>query len=197
MSERLSIMAVVSALLLALAAATASANQNPNLSSGADQLPADILQVSQPMQQYVLGYSYEKGLYRELDYTKAAYWYQQAANQGFARAQYRLALLYMLGHLKVRDAVLAEHLFRSAAMQGYSPAQFDLAAYHMGLNPDQQKDLVESYAWFSIVAENGGDDAVNARQFMDHLAGQLNGNEMARARQLQMSYEQQISPYTP
>ena len=195
MFERFSLLAVASALTTVLVLPAAGASQAPGpAASPPDQLPAEILQASQPMQQYALGYSYEKGLYRELDYSKAAYWYQQAADQGFARAQYRLALLYMLGHLNARDPEQAEQLFRSAALQGYSPAQFDLAAYHMGLNPKQQKDLAESYAWFSIVAEHGGDDAVNARQFLQHLAGQLNGNDLARARQLQSSYEKQISP---
>ena len=191
---RLSMSGIVSVLLLTVAT-TVNANRTPQPKPTADpgKSTPEMLTESRPMEQYALGYSYEKGLYRELDYVKAAYWYRQAASQGFARAQYRLALLYMLGRLDVRDAAQAEQLFRSAAMQGYSPAQFDLAAYHMGLNPEQQKDLAESYAWFSIVADNGGADAADARQFLGHLASQLSSQELVRARQLQAGYVKQIS----
>lgn len=46
------------------------------------------------MEQYQVGYCYEKGDQVPQDYVQAAKWYRKSADQGFAAAQYSLGMLY-------------------------------------------------------------------------------------------------------
>lgn len=69
-------------------------------------------------------------LFRELfsssitrDYTKAAFWYRKAAEQGFDRAQVNLGTLYSTGQGVLLDYAEAAIWFRRAAEQGHARAQ--------------------------------------------------------------------------
>ncbi|MBK9350365.1 MAG: sel1 repeat family protein [Sulfuritalea sp.] len=53
-----------------------------------------------------------------MDMDKAADWFQKAADQGLAHAQYNLGTMYADGRSVRRDAVKALELFQNAASQG-------------------------------------------------------------------------------
>ena len=65
-------------------------------------------------QNYV-GEIYEKGLGIATDYTQAVFWYSQAAEQNFARAQINLGLLYEQGLGTDRNLYRALELYRMAS----------------------------------------------------------------------------------
>jgi TPR repeat protein len=54
------------------------------------------------------------------------HWYRQAAEQGYAPAQYNLGNKYAKGEVVAKNAVQAVHWYRQAAEQGYAPAQYNL-----------------------------------------------------------------------
>jgi hypothetical protein len=61
--------------------------------------------------------------------------------------------MYHIGSSIVRDEALAEHWYREAARRGYPWAQFALASFYMN-GVLVQKDDVQAYFWFSILAAN-------------------------------------------
>ncbi|ECZ6999162.1 sel1 repeat family protein, partial [Salmonella enterica subsp. enterica serovar Enteritidis] len=65
------------------------------------------------------------------DYTKAMYWYNQAAKQGYAPAQFNLGLFYENGWGGSRDLQLAKEFYRKAANQGFTNAQINLGILFM------------------------------------------------------------------
>ncbi len=72
--------------------------------------------------QLKLGYMFEQGLGGVVDVLQAAVWYEQAATQGQAVAQYRLGRLNQLGWLsKAPDYDVAKKWY-TTAMASYSPA---------------------------------------------------------------------------
>lgn len=63
----------------------------------AEELPDKTAAQRDPMAQYKKGIMYEKGQGMPQDFSQAAHWYRQAAEQGIADAQYRLGKLYTVG----------------------------------------------------------------------------------------------------
>ncbi|MEQ6341001.1 MAG: DnaJ domain-containing protein [Gammaproteobacteria bacterium] len=63
----------------------------------AEELPDKTAAQRDPMAQYKKGIMYEKGQGLPQDFSQAAHWYRQAAEQGIADAQYRLGKLYTVG----------------------------------------------------------------------------------------------------
>ncbi|MEJ1971655.1 MAG: hypothetical protein WDM96_03890 [Lacunisphaera sp.] len=55
------------------------------------------------------------------DESQAARWYKQAADRGFAQAQYNLGLLTEDGRGVAKDPAAAAALYRAAAQQGLLP----------------------------------------------------------------------------
>ena len=85
---------------------------------------------------------------------KAAIWFNMAAEQGHADAQYRLGLKYSIGSGVVEDGVEALKWYHMAAEQGQVDAQYELGnAYSMGL--DVSEDLSEARKWYRKAAEQG------------------------------------------
>jgi hypothetical protein len=68
-----------------------------------------------PQAQVYVGEIYEKGLGTTPDYQQAAFWYQKAADQGFAHALADLAYLYEQGLGVEKDPVKALNLYRKSA----------------------------------------------------------------------------------
>lgn len=71
-----------------------------------------------PKAQTYVGEIYERGLGREPDPTKAAQWYQRAADQGYARAMINLGQLYERGVGVERDGARAIRLYQAASGLG-------------------------------------------------------------------------------
>ena len=63
------------------------------------------------------------------NYTKAVEWFQAAANQGNARAQYSLGIMYENGEGVPQNTEEAIKWFKKAAEQGYENAQISLREY--------------------------------------------------------------------
>ena len=70
---------------------------------------------------------YFDGLVIDADYRLAAFWYQKAAEQGYAPAQTNLGVLYMTGYEGVPpNRAVAVHWFNEAALQGNRAAEDNL-----------------------------------------------------------------------
>lgn len=70
---------------------------------------------------------YFDGLVIDADYRSAAFWYQKAAEQGYAPAQTNLGVLYMTGYEGVPpNRAVAVHWFNEAARQGNRAAADNL-----------------------------------------------------------------------
>jgi len=83
---------------------------------------------------------------------EALYWYEQAANAGFARAQNNLALLHMnLGNIQQ-----AVKWYTEGAKAGNAFSQYNLARLY-----DQQDDTEKANHWFERAANSGHDRAQN------------------------------------
>ena len=70
-----------------------------------------------------LAFCFAQGLFVEKNLEKAAYWFQRAARQGLAVAQYNLALCYYLGKGIRTDKALASYWKGKAVEQGFTPAK--------------------------------------------------------------------------
>ena len=73
--------------------------------------------------QYNLGVDY----YNDKDYPQAAYWFNKAAEQGLAIAQFYLGQMYESGRGVTQDDEQAVEWWKKAAEQGNASAQ-----YHLG-----------------------------------------------------------------
>jgi TPR repeat protein len=69
-------------------------------------------------------YANNKGTLK--DAKQAVYWYQKAADQGYAKAQYNLGVMYANGKGVLKDDKQAVYWYQKAANQG----QADLYHWH-------------------------------------------------------------------
>jgi hypothetical protein len=105
---------------------------------------------------------YAEGLGVEEDDREAVNWFQEAADQGYIRAQYRLGRHYQKGRGVPRDSGMACKWFQKAAEQGYRGAQYRLgSAYAAG--DGVKRDDVRAYAWLYAAALGGGVRELKAR----------------------------------
>jgi TPR repeat protein len=78
--------------------------------------------------QFSLGFAYEKGLGGKKDFKQAVRWYEKAANQGHAEAQYRLAAILEEGRPQVKaDVANALSWYEESARNGFKSAKQRLA----------------------------------------------------------------------
>ena len=107
-----------------------------------------------PHGQFILGQRF----YNELNYTQAVYWWQKAAEQGHAEAQYNLGLCFAREHGVVQDYEQAMSWFRKASEQ-----EFALASYNIGLCYSRgfgvETDTEQMLYWYQKTAEQGLADA--------------------------------------
>ncbi len=123
---------------------------------------------------------------------QAAHWWQQAAAQGMAQAQYHLGLLYAKGQGVSQNVSQAAQWLQRAAHQGHSAAQ-----YHLGLlyarGQGVKQDNIEALAWWLWAGQQGFEPAQaqqttlreqltplqwqSAKQRMRHLQQTYTGNE--------------------
>ncbi|MDQ0456910.1 peptidoglycan-binding protein [Rhizobium paknamense] len=126
------------------------------------EVPAEIAPASlaaaaasgQPAALYELGARYQEGRGVTADFTKAAIWYQRAADQGLAPAQYRLAGLYEKGTGVPRDVVKAKALYDQAAKAGNASAMHNLAVLYAS-GADGKPDMQAAAEWFAKAADLG------------------------------------------
>ena len=170
-----------------------------------DDLPKAI-QILQPLAvggdvqaQYYLGLSYE---YRP----EAAVWFQKAAEQGHAKAQYFLYSSYRDGIGVPQDDALANKWllkaakggsdsaqyslgvetgdpkwYRLAAAQGHDKAQLELARLYRD-GKGVPADFVRAYMWLLLAAEAGNTTAKQDAAFVE--ANVLNAHQIKQGRTL-------------
>jgi hypothetical protein len=111
--------------------------------------------------QFPLGAAYYRGDgVAERDYTQAAFWYRNAAEQGHAGAANNLAICYKRGQGVPQDLEKAADWFRKAAEQGNILAQFNLGVmYDFGQGVPQ--DDAEAVFWYRKAAERRHGGAAN------------------------------------
>jgi TPR repeat protein len=89
------------------------------------------------------------------DYTKAIYWFQKAAAQGYAVAETSLGLSYNYGQGVPQNYAKAIYWFQKAAAQGYARAEYSLGfAYYNGHGIPQ--NTTTAIYWLKKAAAQGG-----------------------------------------
>jgi hypothetical protein len=104
--------------------------------------------------QHDLAVLYARGDLGPPDFTKAAYWFREAAVQGLANAQYNLGVLYEKGLGVARDDVRALLWYHSAAEQGHARAQFNLGVFYAD-GRGLPVDYGEAAKWLHLAADQG------------------------------------------
>lgn len=107
--------------------------------------------------QYRLANLYEKGSGVERDLSIAKKWYQMAAELGNASAMHNLAVLYATAG-PAPDFTNAAEWFERGAEIGVRDSQVNLAILY-ARGDGVTRDLVQSYKWFAIAANDGDKDA--------------------------------------
>lgn len=101
-----------------------------------------------------LGCIYSKGELGEPDGNKAVEYFEKAADNGFAKAQYYLGMLYETGEVVDKDYELALSYFESAAEKDYAPALSQIAyIYFNGFGVDT--DYVQAVYYEKLAAAQG------------------------------------------
>ena len=107
--------------------------------------------------QIMLGALYNKGGAVERNDKMAASWFEKAANQGNAEAQYQLGHLYENSQLP-KDYKLAANWYHKAAQQGSVKAQARLGVFY-GEGMGVSKNTNEALLWSGKAALQGNVDA--------------------------------------
>ena len=120
--------------------------------------------------QVELGYLYHDGKGVAQSYLKAMDWWQKAAEQGNAFAQFNLAVTMLTApdpNIN-RDYDVAIKWYHAAAEQGHPYAQFNLADDYY----NRERDLIKAYAWFFVAAAYSEGDTIAAKR-RDDVAREL------------------------
>jgi hypothetical protein len=97
---------------------------------------------------------------KQKDYGQAMQWYQKAAAQGDATADYDIGILYDKGFGVPQDRGQAMEWFQKAAARGDAPAEYKIGQYYRaGLGVTQ--DYSQAMQWFQKAAAQGNADAEN------------------------------------
>ena len=101
---------------------------------------------------------YERGrcCYETQDYKQAVQWFQKAAEQGYAKAQYDLGLCYENGTGVTEDLKQEMQWLQKAAEQGLAEAQVALGNCYRWA----AKDGSQAVKWFRKAADQGDTDAM-------------------------------------
>ncbi len=104
----------------------------------------------------LFGGNFEDGVaaYNSKNYKKAAEFFQKAAEQGNASAQYNLGVMYDNGQGVKKDYKKAIELYKKAAEQGNASAQSNLGVmYYYGRGV--KKDKIKAYQLMMKAAKQG------------------------------------------
>ncbi|MDQ6973961.1 MAG: tetratricopeptide repeat protein, partial [Mariprofundaceae bacterium] len=102
-------------------------------------------------------------------YDDAFHWYQNAANQGEAQAQYALAMMYIHGQIGDTDSHQAKSWLLRAAQQGFAKAQ-----YQLGVLLGKKDGNKVSEHWLEEAAKQGMHQAIR------HLIAMYDGRNTAK-----------------
>ena len=125
------------------------------------------VQNGEPAALFEVGKIYTDGAGVEKDLSKAAQWYESAADLGFAPAQYIIGNFNEKGLGVNKDAAIAAQWYEKAAKGGNIIAMHNLAVLNATPNAlTEQPNMEEAFKWFSNAADYGvRDSQVNAGIF--------------------------------
>lgn len=112
-----------------------------------------------PAAEFLVGVKYTEGNGVPADLSKAATWYQKAADKGLAPAQYRLASLYEKGRGVDKDLPKAKAWYVKAAEAGNAKAMHNLAVLYAE-GGGEQPDYAAAAKWFEQAANFGVKDSL-------------------------------------
>lgn len=126
---------------------------------------------------YNVGKLYERGRGVDKSMTKAAEWFQKAADANHSAAQARLGIMYFEGRGVKKDHRKALKLLTDAANKDIASAQFQLGnMYELGSGVS--KDLTKAISWYKKADKNGYYlaklKAQNLQQLLDAVARKSN-----------------------
>lgn len=118
--------------------------------------------------QFLLGTMYYHGFWVLRDLIKAAEWFEKAAMQGLAEAQFEMGMMSLRGEGGLdKDRNKAVAWFEAASVQGYSHAQYCLGILLWGGNDNEsQNDVSKAAELLTKAAKNGHNGAKMLLGFM-------------------------------
>lgn len=143
------------------ATAEPQAPSKPDFDVPAEITPASLVSAAQAGDAaalFEIGSRYVEARGVPADFSKAAVWFQRAADQGLAPARYRLAGLYEKGTGVPRDVAKAKGLYLLAAAAGNASAMHNLAVMYAS-GTDGKADMQEAAKWFIKAANLGVTDS--------------------------------------
>jgi uncharacterized protein len=96
------------------------------------------------------------------DPERAAYWYRQAADQGYPRAQFNLGRMYAGGRGVMKDEEQAARWMSASAAQGYVPAMVNFGERYAAGNGVAKSDR-RAYFWLTLALLHGDKDGQKIR----------------------------------
>ena len=123
--------------------------------------------------QYRVAGMYFKGAGLPKSRTESLKWSRLAAENGHAKAQVKVGLECLLGEIVPKDKAKAREWFLKAADQAETGAVDALAKFS-----EDEKNLVEAYKWYALLAIRGNRKAEKRR---DEIAGSLTPEDISMA----------------
>jgi uncharacterized protein len=118
------------------------------------------------------------------DYAAAMSWYQKAADQGNAPAQFNVGFMYFNGLGVPQDYAAAMSWYRKAADQGNSAAQLNLGVMYLQ-GEGAPQDYVSAYMWFDLAAAAvPAVEFPNVAAYRDEVAEKMTPGQVAEAQRL-------------
>ncbi len=100
------------------------------------------------------------------DAAKARMWFEKAAAQGDAEAQYNLGVMHAKGQSARKDYARARELWEKAAAQGLAQAQANLGVLYRN-GHGVPKDNAIAKEWFGKACDNGFQPGCDAYRRLD------------------------------
>jgi len=182
-------------LMLGVAAAQQSTNNSPDATNSIASRTVEKIKAKaekgDAIAQYNIGCYYYWGLEGvATNYTEAVKWFQQAADQGYAKAQYHLGGCYLIGEGVSKNFAAAVKWYRKAAEQGDSMAQVNLGLrYYTG--EGVPKDYVQAYKWLNLAAGQRNEDA---KRFLNLVENSMTTEQIAEGQQLAREFKPSKPP---
>lgn len=108
------------------------------------------------------------GKFLGVDYAKALQLYMNAAESGYAEAQYQLSLMFAKGQGVEISHEKSVHWIKKAAVSNHPLAQYGLGAY-LANGVGVEKNLMEAAYWLSLAAAQGQKHAIESRDSVMEL----------------------------
>lgn len=122
---------------------------------------------------------------------EALHWYTLAAEQGDPEALNEMGFIYFTGNGVEQDYDKAFELFSQAAYKGYLLAQYNLGIMLYTGNTSAGQDFAKAYAWLSVAAAKGHEQARQATQV---LAAALSPEQLKNAQAQAMRIYEKLQP---